>query len=125
MQNIKILTDALWLRSKRTLSGEENETKANIFSTLGWKKYAGSSSDAWCVNFKLASVLSAPSWITLDKLLVAIKNADIHLLNPEILVGLIKKSRIQKKTKWIDDLTFAIQMGDYKEMFDQNRKAPV
>lgn len=124
MQKIKILPDALWLRSKRTFSGEENELKAKIFDAHGLLNYAGSSVDAWCVNFKFALNLATPfCWIPLDKLLAAVKNGDIHLTNPEILVRLIKKSRIRNKSKWIEDLTFSIQMGDYKEVFDRNRQA--
>lgn len=118
MQKIKITGEPLWIRGKRGLLPGDHEKKAAFFMAHNLKDYLGANADSLCVSFTFVDDQETRSWIAFEKLITAVENADVHIVNPEVLMHLINMSRVRKKESLLDALVIAIQKGDYKEVFE-------
>lgn len=121
MQRIVISTAPLWIKSSKRISSSEKAANAALFANRGLDRYCGAAADAWCLEFSFVDDENNIAWSSLDSLLTGIENGEMHMVNPEVLINLIKKSRMQRKKMWCESFTVAIQLGDYKEVFDRMR----
>ena len=115
MYKIFIVDNPLWTNSGRKKSEEVTGKRTQMMSSRNLDDYAVCARDARCCDFYFMESKNDSTYIAIDSLLKGIRNGDIHIVNPETLTKLIKKSSFRNKRDLIDSLTLAIQLGDYKD----------